>query len=316
MKKIVNQEHLEGRVYEHDLSIKTVQNRESSNFGKSFISGTLNVAVDEEGLNVIPIHFTYVTEVTKSGNRNNTFTALKKIIDEGKAWITDGPDMATKVQIDTALALNDFYSQQDELVSLQVNEGGFVTIVNKICDEGTERHKFMVDMLITSARRITPEDHPEDMHVVLKGAAFNFRNAILPVEFIVRNPQGMMYFESLNVSSKTPVFTKVWGTINSVTKVTEKKDVSAFGEAAISYSEKKIKEWTVTGASQTPYLYGDENVLTEADVTKAMQDREVMLAETKKRRDEWKASQITSNSNAFASNMAMNATTVNTGFNF
>ena len=33
-KKIINEEHIEGRVYSHNLVIKTVQNKESNNFGK------------------------------------------------------------------------------------------------------------------------------------------------------------------------------------------------------------------------------------------------------------------------------------------
>lgn len=317
MKKVLNQEHIEGRIYQHDLTVKTVKNEKSENYGKSFISGTVEVAVDEEGCNVIPVHYSYVTETTKSGGKNNTFAALKKIMDDGKAWITDGKDAATKVQIDTALALNDFYPQgSDELVSLKTNEGGFVTIVNKICDEGIDRHKFTMDMLITSAIRIDPESDPDNPYVSLRGAVFNFRNDILPVEFIVRNPEGMTYFESLGITSKNPTFVKLWGRINSVTKREKKEDVSAFGEVAVSYTEKKTKEWTVTGVSPEAYMYGDENVLTEAEVTAAMQNREVMLAERKRSAEEWRANQAASNSNAFSSGSAMNAPVNASGFNF
>ena len=39
---------------------------------------------------------------------NKTFTALKRIYDGGKTWITDGKDEALKVRIDTALSVNDF----------------------------------------------------------------------------------------------------------------------------------------------------------------------------------------------------------------
>ena len=108
MKKAINTEHIEGRVYEHELTIKTVQNQQSSNYGKEFISGTLSVAVDEEGMNIVEVHFTYVTETTKAGKKNTTYTALKKIIDEGKAWITDGKDEATKVKIDNCMKVMKF----------------------------------------------------------------------------------------------------------------------------------------------------------------------------------------------------------------
>ena len=154
MKKMLNKEHIEGRIYQHDLTIKTVQNKDSENFGKEFIAGNVEVAVDEEGLNVIPVHFTYVTEMTSSGKKSPTYSALKRIIDEKKTWTTVGKDEALKVKIDTAIALNDFYTQNDELVSAKVNEGGFISVVNEIAEDNGKgnRCSFEADMLITNVK--------------------------------------------------------------------------------------------------------------------------------------------------------------------
>ena len=52
-KKQINTEHIEGRIYEFDLEVKQVKNKDSKNFGMDFITGTLDVAVDEDGLNVV-----------------------------------------------------------------------------------------------------------------------------------------------------------------------------------------------------------------------------------------------------------------------
>lgn len=317
MKKAINTERVEGRVYEHDLAIKTVQNQQSQNFGKEFIAGTLQVATDEEGLNVIPVHFTYVTETTKSGGKNSTYTALKKIINDGRAWVTDGKDGATKVRIDTALALNDFYGRDDNLVSAKTNEGGFVTIVTDLSPEN-ERNTFTEDMLITSVTKVeaNPDNNIEADYVSVRGAVFNFRDALLPVEFVVRNAAGMKYFEDLGVTPANPIFTKVWGRINSTTTVVERTEESAFGEAAVKTFERKTKEWTITGTAKVPYEYGDETILTEEQVKKAMQDREVYLAEIKKRADEYRSSQVSTQTNAFAAG-AMNApVAAKGGFNF
>ena len=307
MRKAINIEHIEGRIYQHDLTVKTVQNQQSANFGKEFIAGNLEVAVDEEGLNVLQVHFTYVTETTKSGGKNSTFTALKKIIDEGKAWITDGKDAATKVKIDTALALNDFYAQDDSLVSVKTNEGGFVTIVTELCNEN-ERNTFSTDMLITAITEVEADEEKniEEPYVSVRGFIFNFRNDILPVEFVVRNAAGMKYFMNLEVSQAEPIYTKVWGKINCTTTMVEKTEESAFGEAAVKTYEKKSKEWTITGTAKVPYDFDDDNILTRDEVTKACQDREVMLADKKKQRDEWQAQKVSAQSNAFA-NGAMNA---------
>lgn len=307
MRKAINTEHIEGRIYQHDLTVKTVQNQQSPNFGKEFIAGNLEVAVDEEGLNVLQVHFTYVTETTKSGGKNSTFTALKKIIDEGKAWITDGKDAATKVKIDTALALNDFYAQDDSLVSVKTNEGGFVTIVTELCNEN-ERNTFSTDMLITAITGVEADEEKniDEPYVSVRGFIFNFRNDILPVEFVVRNAAGMKYFMNLEVSQAEPIYTKVWGKINCTTTMVEKTEESAFGEAAVKTYEKKSKEWTITGTAKVPYDFDDDNILTRDEVTKACQDREVMLADKKKQRDEWQAQKVSAQSNAFA-NGAMNA---------
>ena len=79
-KDFINSEYVSGRVYQHNLVKKTVQNKESKNYGTEFISGTVDIVTDEEGLNIIPIHYTYVTAVTSSGKANATYTVLDNII--------------------------------------------------------------------------------------------------------------------------------------------------------------------------------------------------------------------------------------------
>lgn len=317
MKQMINQEHIEGRIYQHDLAIKTVQNQQSANFGKEFIAGTLDIATDEEGLNVLQVHFTYVTETTKSGGKNATYAALKKIIDEGKAIITDGKDLATRVKIDTSLALNDFYAQDGSLVSVKTNEGGFVTIIGELCPEN-ERNTFTTDMLITNVNKIEADEDKNitEPYVSVRGAVFNFRNSLLPVEFVVRDEAGMEYFEDLDVTPAKPIFTKVWGRINATTTIVERTEESAFGEAAVKTYERKTKEWTITGSAKLSYDFGDATVLTAEDITKATQDREVYLADIKKRADEYRVQKTAAQASAFAAG-AMNApVAAKGGFNF
>ena len=291
MKKMINTEHVEGRIYQHNLVKKTVQNQTSANFGKEFISGNIEIAVDEAGLVIIPVHFTYVAEQTNSGNKNATYTNLDRIINGGKTWITNGKDEALKVKVDTALAINDLYTQDNRLVSIKVNEGGFVTIINgDLCPEN-ERNTFTADMLITNVTRVeaNPEKNIDNDYAIVKGAIFDFRNSLLPVDFIVKNNEGMGYFEDLNASQNEPIFTKVWGRINCGSIANEVKEETAFGEEAVRTFEKKIREWIITGTSKVPYDFGDEAILTITEIQKAMQDREVMLADKKKRSDEYRA---------------------------
>lgn len=289
MKKPINSEHIEGRVYQHDLVIRKVQNQDSENFGKEFISGDIYIAVDEEGVNVIPVHFSYVTEKTKSGGISSTYIILKNIIDNGLSWITDGKEQAFKVRIDTALASNDFYNQKDELVSTMVNENGFVNAVEgNLCPQ-EKRNTFQTDTYIEKIILKEPDEERniKEQYLILKGYVFNFKKQIIPVELIVRNQIGIEHFMSMNISSSNPQFIKLWGKINNTTTKITKEEETAFGEKLIVEFERKSKEWIVTGMAKVPYDFGDENVLTEEEITKASQDREVMLAEKKKRREDW-----------------------------
>lgn len=293
MKKPINNEVIAGRLFSHELELRTVQNKESDNFGKEFIMGTIDIAIDEDGLNVIPVHYTYVTEKTSKGATNATFTALKRIIDGAKTWTSDGKDEAIFVKAEPSLALNEFFKEDGTLISSKRNEGGFLSIIKSL-DEAKDRNKFTVDMLITNTKNVeADEEKGIEEHLIVSGAIFNFRKDLLPIEFSVKNPNGISYFEGLGASKAEPVFTKVWGKINSLTQTIEKKEESAFGEASVSTIKRTSREWVITGTSPTTYEFGEEDALTVDEVNKASQDRQVMLAELKKRRDDWNAQKAT-----------------------
>lgn len=301
MRKNLNAITVTGYVYSfgdgngrNDLKL-AVTGEKSKNPGTEYISGTINVAVDEFGLNVIPVSFTYVTGTyAKSGKSNPNFTTLKKLIDENKTWASVGKDAAAKVKIDGSVGLNEFYvkeNDQDRLVSTKVNSGSFISLVNELPAE-SERATFKCDMLISKVTHVEADEErniKEDFTTV-RGAIFDFRNAIMPLDFVVKNPQGMNYFESLD-TDEGPVYTKVWGKINCSTTTTESVEESAFGEAAVRVFEKKVREWVITGTAKEPYEFGDEEVMTGEEVATAMQNREIALAEMKKRAEEFKNSQ-------------------------
>ena len=326
MKKPINKEHIEGYVYDHDLSVRTVQSQTkpdgtpNPNYGKEFIAGKLDVQTDEEGINIVTINFTYVTATTSKGARNETFYSLKSIIDESKTVLKCGAENATMVTVDTALGLNDFYtsrSGEETLVSAKRNDGGFVHIVNKLKPDVNARNTFEFDMLINGAIFIEGDEEKNTTdHVVVKGAVFNFRNAMLPVELVVRNPGGMKYFENLDASPSNLIFTKVWGNITNLVMQNEVIEESAFGEAAVKSYDRTIREWLIVGAAKEPYEIGDEkNGITSDDIKKAMADRETYLADVKKRQDEYQASRQT-NDNAFTQVTAPIANAAAGGFNF
>ena len=304
MRAMINKTHIEGYIYEHDLELK-VSGPNSKNPGTQFITGTVSLATDDLGVNVVPVHFTYVTATTAKGGANATFTTLKNIIDGAIGTVMkDGKDKAGKLRIDSALGLNEFYTDRngkEELVSAKRNEGGFVHTCDVLNEDEKTRNTFECDMLITNCHRIEADaDKNIPEKVIVKGAIFDFRKSLLPVEFTALNPNAMNYFEDLGATQSNPVLTKVWGRQVSETIVKKTVEESAFGDAAVKETKSSRRDFVITGAAKEPYVWDDESTMTAAELTEAIAAREVYLAGVKQRADEYKASKGAAPANAAA----------------
>ena len=294
MKSMINRTHIEGLIYEHDLQMRE-SGPNSKNPGTQFIMGNVQIATDDAMTNIVPVHFTYVTATTSKGNPNATFTILSQIIDGTLGSVMpNGADSAAKVRIDSAIGLNEFYSDrngQEELVSAKRNEGGFVHTVAALAEDESSRNTFEADILITNVRIVDADEErnlPEK--AIIKGAIFDFRKALLPIEFSAINPNAISYFEGLGASSKEPVFTRVKGRQVSETITRKITEESAFGEASVREVTSNRKDWVINWAQSDPYVWDDESTITAAELTEAMSNREVYLAGIKQRQDEYKAS--------------------------
>ena len=294
MKSMINRSHIEGLIYEHDLQMRE-SGPNSKNPGTQFIMGNVQIATDDAMTNIVPVHFTYVTATTSKGNPNATFTILSQIIDGTLGSVmANGADSAAKVRIDSAIGLNEFYSDrngQEERVSAKRNEGGFVHTVAALAEDESSRNTFEADILITNVRIVDADEErnlPEK--AIIKGAIFDFRKALLPIEFSAINPNAISYFEGLGASSKEPVFTRVKGRQVSETITRKITEESAFGEASVREVTSNRKDWVINWAQSDPYVWDDESTITAAELTEAMSNREVYLAGIKQRQDEYKAS--------------------------
>ena len=294
MKSMKNKTRIDGRLYQHSLELKE-SGPNSKTPGTKFISGNVEIATDNDITNIVTVHYTYVTAITSTGKSNATFNVLKDIID-GKlgSVMANGADNAAVITIDSAIGLNEFFSDRngkEELVSAKRNEGGFAVVKSAADEDETKRNTFDVDMIITGTRMIEadPEkDLPEKM--ILRGAIFDFRNSLLPIELSVVNPRAISYFESLEITQRNPVFTRLQGRQVSEVVTREVIEESAFGDPVVKKFASTRKDWVVTWAASEPYAWDDESTITAAELTKAMSDRETYLATLKQRQDEYKAS--------------------------
>ena len=294
MMKVRNKTRIDGRLYQHSLELKE-SGPNSKTPGTKFISGNVEIATDNDITNIVTVHYTYVTATTSTGKSNATFNVLKDIID-GKlgSVMANGADNAAVITIDSAIGLNEFFSDRngkEELVSAKRNEGGFAVVKSAADEDETKRNTFDVDMIITGTRMIEadPEkDLPEKM--ILRGAIFAYRNSLLPIELSVVNPRAISYFESLEITQRNPVFTRLQGRQVSEVVTREVIEESAFGDPVVKKFASTRKDWVVTWAASEPYAWDDESTITAAELTKAMSDRETYLATLKQRQDEYKAS--------------------------
>ena len=291
---MINKTHIEGLLYEHALEVK-VSGPTSKTPGTTFITGTVSIATDDACVNVVPVHFTYVTATTSTGKTNATFTTLKNIVDGVIGSVMkNGKANAGKLRIDSALGLNEFYTDRngkEELVSAKRNEGGFVHTVDVLAEDEKTRNTFECDMIITGAvRKEADAEKQIPEKVIVKGAIFDFRKSLMPVEFSAVNENAMNYFEGLGATAKEPVFTKVWGRQVSETVVKTITEESAFGDASVREVKNTRRDFVITGASKEPYAWDDASTITVAELNEAIAARETYLATVKQRQDEYKAS--------------------------
>jgi hypothetical protein len=291
MRKMVNTTHIEGAPYQHDLTLK-VTGENSKNPGTEFISGNVEIATDDAGINIVPVHFTYVTATTAKGSANATFNVLKNIIDGVyKTVMTDGADKATMLRIDSAIGLNEFYDRNDQFVSVKRNEGGFVHVAPSIAEDEKTRNTFECDIIINNVIHVEgDEEKGTTDKSTVKGVIFNFRNDLMPVEFSVTNPKAMAYFEGLGASNSNPIFTKIKGRQISESIVRRVEEESAFGEPSIKEYKSTRKDFVITWAQTEPYEWDDDSTITANELKEALAAREITLAELKRRNEEYKAS--------------------------
>lgn len=278
--KMKNTTFTNGYIFSHTLKKRT------SKKGVDFVNGEINVATDEAGTNVIPVHFSYVTQYFgKTDKINQTYNVLLDIIENGKTFENYKTD-ADKVRITGNVSVNDFYTKDGELASPMRIEGSFVHMANET-PISEAPSTFAADMLIVSATEHERED--VGSFVNLRGYVFNYRNDILPVNFTIRTEAGMNYFLGQEISKTNPMFTEVRGEYISTTINTEIEIEGAFGEPIVQTTSRSFRAWDVVWASLEPGEFDDESTITKKELKQCLADREVALAAIKERQEAYQA---------------------------
>lgn len=163
-------------------------------------------------------------------------------------------------------------------------------------------------IIVKTVRQEATDNRPERM--IVNGYVFDFRNALLPVNFIIYSDKGMDHFESFEASEKSPVFVNVNGheVSKTVTRIQETES-SGWGESFAQEVTSTQREFVLTGGKD-PYEWDTEETITAAEYKEMLQAREVAVAEIKARQDAYNESRAQTQAPAAAAAGGAN------GFNF
>lgn len=271
----INNVSVRGYVFSH-----TLQERDSTrNPGEKIIMGIVNVATDDDAINVVPVNF-FVNEKTKAGKTNATFANLHQIIAENKTYEECGTN-AARVRIQGAIDVNDFYGRDGQLVTGKRVRGSFLHFLNAgeaISSDKVPATSFEADVLLQAA--VESESNDGSDYVSLRGFAFNYRGDVLPITFSVQSEGGKNFFLGEDISAANPYFGKVWGNIKSTVVVSEQEEDSAktaFGAPQVHETSRTFRTWEVVGANVNEGL--GEDTITQAELTQKMGERNARLAD-------------------------------------
>lgn len=291
----VNNVHVEGYIFNIEENggrnklVKGETGPNSKNPGTPYIRGVINVLTDNEGLNVVPVYFSFVTETYASGKPNETYKVLAQIIEEDAAGTLKTYEnsqlAARKVRIDGDIEINDFCGRDGEMIAAKRVRGSFVHFADNGCNPSAS---FDADMLISSTSLREVENGND--YLQLNGYVFNFRNEILPVTLSVDTPAGIKHFEDQDISNANPLLINLWGNIVSNVVVNEQTVESAFGAPKVNATSRTFRAWNVVGCSPEPMDFDDESTITKAELKTKLDERAARVAAEKARVEEYQKS--------------------------
>lgn len=251
-----------GYVYSHDLELLTY-GPNAKNPGVEYIRGNVNIATDEECLNVVPVRFDWVSAKYNSGKDNSNWPILLDLINNNKTVDKVGKSNAKMVDINCEARTNDFITRDNTLASPKQIVGNFI-----FNHDGAFRgqNSFEFDMLIKSYKEKQIEDG--DDYGVLSGYVFGYQNTFYPIDVNVQPTVSgaMEYFDGCEY----PMFTKLKGQINCSTVEREYEVESAFG-TTVKTTTRSLRSWDVDYAAPEPYVLGD--AITEQEIKDGLANR-------------------------------------------
>lgn len=278
LREAENKVFVEGIVSEVNLEIKQIN-------GKDAITGDIVVQISDDAICTVDI---FANKYKKNSNdENSVFKGLSTVKDEYKSIAKFGKEEADKVRISGAkITVNDYYNNAGVLKSDVKVQTNFVNRI-KAGEEFNPRATFEVETFIHKiSDQLDAKTNEVTGNKIISGLVPIYDGKIVPMEFIVNDPEIIQGIESLYEPGQT---VKLYGDVNISVTTTKTLVPVAIGKPKEVINTVTTRELIVTGGSE-PYTEDNPNVFSVDTVKNAMAVRTEMLEELKKKKDTPKSS--------------------------
>ena len=248
------------------------------------ISGSLVILVDEATDTTVEVNFIPQSPTYKSGKENNTYSALKELMEKEPTIEKVGKEKAAKVRCNCRITTNPYYSvpKGNPGAGLELHEpmqiqGSFLHVDNKV----EPYVGFNVDVLIEDITEIEKNDEPTGEYMVSMKTYDDYRKFFRPLKMKITDPSGIAVIQQ-NLQTEEYYYTTISGTIVSKTVRREKGNSDmAFGSVATISKDYTTTDILIIGA--TP---AKEFPVTEEEAQTLKNNRTTFLNERKQKAEE------------------------------
>lgn len=275
-----NKVFVEGTVSEINFEIKEID-------GKEAIMGDIVIQLDDDSICTVDV-FSY--KFKKDGNENTIFKGLSTVMNEYKSIAKFGKEEADKVRISGAkLIVNDYYNNAGVLKSDIKIQTSFINRM-KQGEELNPKAEFEVELFIHKINDEIDKNNELTGNKIISGLVPVYDGKIVPMDFIVKDPELVQGIESLYEPGQT---IKLYGDVNISITTTKTIVPVAIGKPKEIINTITTRELIVTGGSE-PYAEDDANTFNIETVKNAMAVRTEFLEELKNKKDTPRGSKISS----------------------
>lgn len=279
LRQAENKVKIEGILSEIDLKTGSFMKNGSE---VDSIGGTIKVKVkqkigDKEYTLEIPVHM-FASKLTNTGKLNPAYESISRIMNEYTSIAAaGGEDGADRIRITSGqIQMNEYYSQNGQLISFPRINSSFVTKVKK--EEFSPEATFVTDFYVASKEDEVDANDTATGRIKIRGVLPQYGGRVDVVDFYgmpgtVKDSISKYWNEGDTV--------KAQGRLNFSSKTEKIVREVDFGEPQVDIRTINVSELIITGGNQTPV--DGEFAFDPDEIEKALVERRKRLDSQKER---------------------------------